>query len=25
LTLQFERLVTDLTSGFEFLSRQSTK
>jgi ribonuclease P protein component len=25
LTLQFERLVTDLTSGFEFLSRQSAK
>jgi ribonuclease P protein component len=25
LTLQFERLVTDLTSGFELLSRQGSK
>lgn len=25
LTLQFERLVTDLTNGFEFLSRQSAR
>jgi ribonuclease P protein component len=25
LTLQFERLVTDLTSGFEVLSRQSDR
>jgi ribonuclease P protein component len=25
LTLQFERLVTDLSSGFELLARQDTK
>ena len=25
LTLQFERLVTDLTNGFDFLSRQSAR